>query len=115
MSEAMPATPDPPLAGHLAEGRYAPSAGLAGDGAIPVAAPSEPRSDGDPEPFATGGEITPELAAALIQRVFGAGILLAGASSIVGESPAAERLASAAAELDLLVREIRQAVFSQRP
>lgn len=60
----------------------------------------------------TGGEITPELASALIERIFGCGLLLSGVSSTIGQDQAGDRLAFAAAELDRLISQIRGAVIN---
>lgn len=123
MSAAGQAAPDPHPSHHGGGQPSRPSfEGRAAHGGAPPtpavgpagAAPGAPSPGGFPDPVPDGGEITPELAAALIQRIFGAGLLLAGVSSMVSPGTASERLDSAVAELDLLVRDIRQAVFTRQ-
>ena len=53
-----------------------------------------------------------EFATSIVNRLFLVGLSLESARSIVGSSPAGDRIASAAGEVDELIREIRATVFS---
>lgn len=89
--------------------------------ATPAPAHAAPTAHGGPAapapspdgPAWGGGDITPELAGDLVQRIFEAGLQLSSASSLVGGGPAGERLAAAVTALDLIVRDVRLAVFSR--
>lgn len=119
-----PPDPDPPTATSSTVERAArsgPGPGSAGrarpravanprSGGIP---PGTPGYDTVPGATAPGRDVTPEFASMLIERIFDCGLLLSGVSSAIERGPASEHLASAVAELNLLISQIRRAVLTQ--
>lgn len=64
-------------------------------------------------PQTDSGQIPASLAAALIRRLFAAGLHLASLQSLLGESALSGKAATALEELDSLIRDIRTAALEQ--
>ena len=52
------------------------------------------------------------LASMAIERLFGVGLTLASCRMVIGDGPGADRVGKAMAEVDLLIRDLRTAVFA---